>query len=98
MTKLILAALVPCLWLSIAFSKEAQGSGELVPADDYGCWGSGPENATFTPTRFTYVSAGSCTLARTRLNLNVTVHWTGVGNYDPRMDKQRRTSSCRLRE
>ncbi len=84
MTKLILAALVPCLWLSIAFSKEARGSGELIPADDHGCYGNGPATVTFTETRFTYVSAGDCYLTQTRLNLDVTVHWTGVGTYDPR--------------
>jgi len=78
-----LITLKVCFCLTVALSQAAYGSGELVPGDDHGCYGNGPENATYTPTRFTYVSAGYCSLTRTRLNLDVTVHWTGVGTYDP---------------
>lgn len=84
MRRLLPTMLTLCLCLSLTLPYGALGSGELIPADDHGCYGNGPENATFTPTRFTYVSAGYCTLTHTRLNLDVTVHWTGLGNYDPR--------------
>lgn len=84
MRKFLFVAWALSVWSTFAPPNAANASGELVPGDDHGCYGDGPQNATFTSTRFTYVSAGYCTLARTRLNLDVTVHWTGVGNYDPR--------------
>ncbi|HJT21151.1 MAG TPA: hypothetical protein VJ746_11810 [Nitrospira sp.] len=76
-------ALVPCLWFSVTFPQSAQGSGELIGVQASACYGNGPQSATFTPTRYTYASTGDCDLAQTRLNLPVTVHWTGSGTYDP---------------
>lgn len=84
MNKSVWCVLVLYFVLGVTWSHDVLGSGELLPVDDHGCYGDGPQNVTFTPTRYTYVSAGQCTLAHTRLNLNVTVHWTGVGTYDPR--------------
>ena len=83
MNKFMPFTLVPCLWLSMTLPHNAHGSGELIAADDHYCYGTGPQNATFTPARYTYVSAGDCNLTQTRLNLDVTVHWSGVGTYDP---------------
>lgn len=83
MKRRIVLACGACLWLSVTLPQGAQGSGELIGVDDHNCYGNGPQNATFTPTRYTYVSAGDCNLTQTRLNLDVTAHWTGVGTYDP---------------
>jgi len=79
-----LVALTICVGLTISLPYGAYGSGVLIAPDDHGCYGNGPATATFTETRFTYVSDGNCSLTHTRLNLDVTVHWTGVGTYDPR--------------
>src|SRR5690349_4190520 len=76
-------ALVSCLWLSVTLPQIAWGSGELIGVQASACYGNGPQSATFTATRYTYASTGDCDLAQTRLNLPVTVHWTGVGTYDP---------------
>ncbi len=79
-----LFSLTLCLWLGFGLPPDASGSGELVGYDDPGCYDAGAlKNATFTPARFTYVFAGTCDLAITRLNLPTKVPWTGVGTYDP---------------
>lgn len=83
MNKNVLYVPVLCFVLGAAWSQDVRGSGELLSVDDHSCYGSGPKNVTFTPTRFTYVFSGSCTLTHTRLNLDVTAPWTGVGTYDP---------------
>lgn len=83
MKHLVFIAAGLCLWLSAIVPHEALGSGELIPGDDHGCYGDEPKNANFTSTRFTYVFTGSCQLAHTRLNFDVSVPWTGVGTYDP---------------
>jgi hypothetical protein len=72
-----------CFFAGMGSPRISFGSGELIPASDLGCYGAGPANVNFTPTRYTYVFSGSCYLLQTRLNLPVTVPWTGVGNYDP---------------
>ncbi|HJT21152.1 MAG TPA: hypothetical protein VJ746_11815 [Nitrospira sp.] len=84
MRKLSPFGLMLCLCLSIASPQATSGSGVLQQPDEHGCSDAGdPKNVTFTPTRFTYVFAGTCTLTQTRGNLDVTVPWTGVGTYDP---------------
>src|SRR5713226_6633327 len=84
MQRILIFTWAVCLWLSCTVPDRVLASGELVAGNDYGCWGPGPQNPNpFTPAKFTYVFAGSCALAQTRLNLDVSVPWTGVGNYEP---------------
>jgi hypothetical protein len=83
MRNALLIALALTVWLNVGMLGESMGSGELIPGDDHGCYGGDPKNATFTTTRYTYVFTGSCLLTHTRLNLDVSVPWTGVGTYDP---------------